>query len=38
VVGSVMLLFSLLSLAVINAIQVWGQRYQGGGSSTTVKP
>jgi sulfate transport system permease protein len=38
VVGSVMLLFSLLSLAVINAIQVWGQRYQGGGSTTTVKP
>ncbi|MEB3105255.1 MAG: sulfate ABC transporter permease subunit CysT [Cyanobacteriota bacterium] len=38
VVGSVMLLFSLLSLAVINAIQVWGQRYQGGGSATTVKP
>ena len=29
VVGTVMLLFSLLSLLVINLIQVWGQRYQG---------
>ncbi len=28
VVGSVMLLFSLVSLVVINALQVWGQRYQ----------
>jgi len=24
-----MLLFSLISLVVINALQVWGQRYQG---------
>lgn len=30
VIGSVMLIFSLLSLLVINALQVWGQRYQGG--------
>lgn len=37
VVGTVMLLFSLVSLAVINAIQVWGQRYQGGGSSSITK-
>jgi sulfate transport system permease protein len=37
VIGTVMLLFSLVSLAVINAIQVWGQRYQGGGSSSVVK-
>ena len=29
VIGSVMLLFSLVSLLVINALQVWGQRYQG---------
>lgn len=29
VIGSVMLLFSLASLLVINALQVWGQRYQG---------
>ena len=29
VVGTVMLLFALLSLLVINLIQVWGQRYQG---------
>jgi sulfate transport system permease protein len=29
VIGSVMLLFSLLSLVVINLLQVWGQRYQG---------
>jgi sulfate transport system permease protein len=28
VIGSVMLLFSLVSLLVINALQVWGQRYQ----------
>jgi sulfate transport system permease protein len=30
VIGCVMLIFSLLSLLVINALQVWGQRYQGG--------
>jgi sulfate transport system permease protein len=29
VIGAVMLIFSLLSLLVINGIQVWGQRYQG---------
>lgn len=29
VIGTVMLLFSLVSLVVINALQVWGQRYQG---------
>ena len=29
VIGSVMLIFSLFSLLVINALQVWGQRYQG---------
>lgn len=29
VIGSVMLLFALVSLLVINLIQVWGQRYQG---------
>jgi len=29
VIGTVMLLFSLVSLLVINLIQVWGQRYQG---------
>jgi sulfate/thiosulfate transport system permease protein len=29
VIGSVMLIFSLVSLLVINLIQVWGQRYQG---------
>ena len=34
VVGSVMLLFSLASLLVINIIQVWGQRYQA--TSTAV--
>jgi sulfate transport system permease protein len=34
VVGSVMLLFSLASLLVINLIQVWGQRYQA--TSTAV--
>jgi len=33
VIGSVMLLFSLVSLAVINFIQVWGQRYQGAESA-----
>ena len=38
VVGTVMLLFSLVSLAVINAIQVWGQRYQGSGSTMTTQP
>ena len=30
VIGTVMLLFSLVSLMVINALQVWGQRYQNG--------
>lgn len=29
VIGTVMLLFSLLSLLVINFIQIWGQRYSG---------
>jgi sulfate transport system permease protein len=29
VIGAVMLIFSLLSLLVINLLQVWGQRYQG---------
>ncbi|KEF42565.1 MAG: sulfate transporter [Cyanobium sp. CACIAM 14] len=29
VIGAVMLLFSLVSLLVINRLQVWGQRYQG---------
>lgn len=29
VLGTVMLLFALVSLLVINLIQVWGQRYQG---------
>jgi ABC-type sulfate transport system permease component len=29
VIGSVMLIFSLFSLLVINLLQVWGQRYQG---------
>jgi len=29
VIGAVMLLFSLVSLLVINRIQIWGQRYQG---------
>lgn len=33
VIGAVMLIFSLISLLVINLIQVWGQRYQGGESS-----
>jgi sulfate transport system permease protein len=32
VIGSVMLIFALLSLLVINLLQVWGQRYQGGRS------
>jgi sulfate transport system permease protein len=35
VIGTVMLLFSLLSLAAINALQVWGQRYQGGAATPT---
>jgi len=34
VIGSVMLLFALVSLLVINLIQVWGQRYQA--TSTAV--
>lgn len=34
VLGSVMLIFSLLSLLLINLIQVWGQRYQGGAASS----
>lgn len=29
VIGTVMLLFALVSLLVINRIQIWGQRYQG---------
>ncbi|MCP9848502.1 sulfate ABC transporter permease subunit CysT [Cyanobium sp. Morenito 9A2] len=29
VIGTVMLIFSLLSLLVINLIQIWGQRYSG---------
>jgi hypothetical protein len=29
----VMLIFSLVSLVVINALQVWGQRYQGSDAS-----
>lgn len=29
VLGSVMLIFALVSLLIINLIQVWGQRYQG---------
>ena len=29
VIGSVMLIFSLISLLLINLLQVWGQRYQG---------
>jgi len=29
VLGTVMLLFALVSLLIINLIQVWGQRYQG---------
>jgi sulfate transport system permease protein len=29
VLGTVMLIFSLVSLLLINLIQVWGQRYQG---------
>ena len=34
VIGCVMLIFSLISLLVINALQVWGQRYQGGESTS----
>jgi ABC-type sulfate transport system, permease component len=30
VIGTVMLLFALVSLLVINALQVWGHRYQNG--------
>ena len=30
VIGTVMLVFALVSLVVINALQVWGQRYQNG--------
>ncbi|MFM9087502.1 MAG: sulfate ABC transporter permease subunit CysT [Cyanobium sp.] len=30
VIGTVMLLFALVSLVVINALQVWGHRYQNG--------
>ena len=33
VIGSVMLLFALASLLVINLIQVWGQRYQATSSA-----
>jgi sulfate transport system permease protein len=33
VIGTVMLIFALVSLIVINALQVWGQRYQGGDAS-----
>jgi sulfate transport system permease protein len=29
VIGTVMLLFALVSLLIINRIQIWGQRYQG---------
>ncbi len=34
VIGCVMLMFSLLSLLVINALQVWGQRYQSAESTS----
>jgi sulfate transport system permease protein len=34
VLGSVMLIFSLVSLLIINLIQVWDQRYQGGAASS----
>jgi sulfate transport system permease protein len=34
VLGTVMLAFSLVSLLLINLIQVWGQRYQGGAASS----
>jgi sulfate transport system permease protein len=34
VLGSVMLIFSLVSLLIINLIQVWGQRYQGRSASS----
>jgi len=33
VIGSVMLIFSLISLLLINLLQVWGQRYQGSETS-----
>ena len=33
VIGTVMLLFSLVSLLVINALQLWGQRYLGSNQS-----
>lgn len=33
VIGTVMLLFSLVSLLVINALQIWGQRYTGSNQS-----
>jgi len=33
VIGSVMLIFSLISLLLINLLQVWGQRYQGSESN-----
>jgi sulfate transport system permease protein len=33
VIGTVMLLFSLVSLLVINALQIWGQRYLGSNQS-----
>ncbi len=35
VIGSVMLLFALISLLVINLIQVWGQRYQATSSAVS---
>jgi sulfate transport system permease protein len=34
VIGSVMLIFSLFSLLLINLLQVWGQRYQGSETSS----
>jgi sulfate transport system permease protein len=34
VIGCVMLIFSLISLLVINALQVWGQRYLGSESTS----
>ena len=33
VIGSVLLIFSLISLLLINLLQVWGQRYQGSEAS-----
>jgi sulfate transport system permease protein len=33
VIGTVMPLFSLVSLLVINALQIWGQRYLGSNQS-----